>query len=144
MKAKSYIIRTARREAHRAAYATANSGGQEVAAVDMHRVAGDVRGVFAGEKYVSRCHFRKLGRAIERALLAKLGDFVSGKGGRYQRCPHRTRCYVIDADAAFSQVLGEPSCHRCDRVLRGGVVDQMVAAKDFAWPIMNQYIKEIV
>ena len=53
----------------------------------------------------------------------ELRHFAGRAVGRVQRCPDRTGCHRIDANAARHQVAGQGHRERMDRALGGGIVE---------------------
>src|SRR5580765_1569452 len=83
--------------------------------VGMENLAGHVVRVGGGKKNEAWRHFHWLACALERNGLAELGNFVARERRRNERRPDRPRGDAIDANAVFSESLGERTCECDDR-----------------------------
>src|SRR5687767_4212985 len=81
--------------------------GQRLATCHADTLARDIAGVLRCQEYIHGSKLRGLPGASHGSRLAELGDFVSRKGHRDERCPDWPRRYGIDAYPRLDRFLGQ-------------------------------------
>src|SRR5690606_18353040 len=104
------------------------SAPDDLPAVHVDRLAGDVRRVLRRQVDVGRRHLLGLAGPPEGLVGAELRDLLGREARRYERRPDGPRRHGVHPDALLRQVRGQRAREREDRALRGRVVHQVGAA----------------